>query len=52
MPESADGLGDPLDPLNEQPHPQPEGAGGLAEDSMRTAFDVCIVSLKTLATSV
>ena len=40
MPESADDLGDPLDPLNEQPHPEPEGAGGLAEDSMRTAFDV------------
>ena len=38
-PESAEGLADPLDPLQEQPQPQ-QHADGPAQESMRTAFDV------------
>ena len=38
-PESAEGLADPLDPLQEQPQPQ-QHADGPAQEAMRTAFDV------------
>ena len=39
MPESAEDLQDPQDPLREQSQPEP-GADGLVEQSMRSAFDL------------